>query len=156
VSQPDVRERVLGLLKRYGWNATSFQILEPGFSYWFDGDDACIGYVDTGRAWVAAAPVADPTRFGELAARFHADAAAHGRRVCCFATEERFHAHAGWHALRIGDQPVWRPADWSEVVRRKKSLREQLRRARAKVSPCAPCRPTSSPPATRSAAGSSA
>jgi len=51
-------DRVLALLKRYGWNATSFQILEPGFRYWFLGDEACVGYVDTGRAWVAAPPVA--------------------------------------------------------------------------------------------------
>ena len=48
------RERVLALLQRHGWNSTSFQILEPGFRYWFDGDDACVAYVDTGRAWVAA------------------------------------------------------------------------------------------------------
>ena len=52
------RLRVLALLKRHGWNATSFQILEPGFRYWFDGDSdgdgdgddaACVGYV----AWQA-------------------------------------------------------------------------------------------------------
>src|SRR5438093_1404239 len=74
------RLRVLALLKRYGWNATSFQILEPGFRYWFDErseetggraprgiderSEACVGYVDTGRAWVAAgSPVAAPERF---------------------------------------------------------------------------------------------
>ena len=30
------RERVLGLLRRHGWNSTSFQVLEQGFAYWFD------------------------------------------------------------------------------------------------------------------------
>jgi len=34
----DDRERVVALLERHGWNATSFQILEPGFRYWFDGN----------------------------------------------------------------------------------------------------------------------
>jgi len=66
------RVRVLRLLKRHGWNATSFQILEPGFRYWFYGDDTCVGYVDTGRAWVAAgSPVAPPERFrrGQRAVR---------------------------------------------------------------------------------------
>lgn len=126
------RDRVLALLRRHGWNSTSFQILEPGFRYWFDGDDACIGYVDTGRAWVAAAPVAAPARFAALAAGFAAAAARAGRRVCCFATEARFHEHAGWASLRIGDQPVWEPAAWDEILRGRKSLREQLRRARAK------------------------
>src|SRR5437660_9285307 len=87
------RGRALALLQRHGWNATSFQILEPGFRYWFDPvDEACVGYVDTGRAWIAAgSPVAAPERFAEATARFAAAAAAAGRRVCCFATEPRFH-----------------------------------------------------------------
>jgi phosphatidylglycerol lysyltransferase len=129
----DERARVLALLKRFGWNATSFQILEPGFRYWFDGDDACVGYVDTGRAWVAAgSPVAPAERFAEVSARFAAAAAAARRRVCCFATESRFHDAVAWSSLRVGDQPSWAPGDWSAVVRGHRSLREQLRRARAK------------------------
>lgn len=132
-SDGDERQRVLALLKRHGWNATSFQILEPGFRYWFDGDDACVGYVDTGWAWVAAgSPVAPPERFAEISARFAAAAAAAHRRVCCFATESRFNDAAGWSSLRVGDQPIWAPGDWGAVVRDGQSLREQLRRARAK------------------------
>lgn len=127
------RERVLALLKRHGWNSTSFQILEPGFRYWFDGDDACVGYVDTGRAWVAAgSPVAPPERFAAVSARFEAAAASAGRRVCCFATESRFHGAVQWSALRVGDQPIWAPGDWTAVLRESRSLREQLRRAHAK------------------------
>jgi len=126
------RERVLALLQRHGWNATSFQVLEPGFRYWFD-DDACVGYVDTGRAWVAAgAPIAATDRLAAVATRFVAAATAARRRACCFATEARFHDAVGWRALRIGDQPCWAPAEWDEVVRTGRSLREQLRRARAK------------------------
>jgi len=129
----DERSRVLALLKRHGWNSTSFQILEPGFRYWFDGDDACVGYVDTGRAWVAAgSPVAPPERFAEVCARFAEAAAAAQRRVCCFATESRFHDAARWSSLRVGDQPIWAPADWAAVLRDNRSLREQVRRARAK------------------------
>jgi len=133
VAPSDERARVLALLKRHGWNATSFQILEPGFYYWFDGDDACVGYVDTGRAWVAAgSPVAPPERFAELSERFAAAAAAARRRVCCFATESRFHDTVQWSSLRVGDQPSWAPGDWGAVVRDNRSLREQLRRAQAK------------------------
>ncbi len=127
------RERVLALLKRHGWNSTSFQMLEPGFRYWFDGDDACVGYVDTGRSWVAAGPPIAPTdRLGEVAMRFVAAADAARRRVCCFGTESRFHDVAAWPSFRIGDQPIWAPADWAAVVQGSRSLREQLRRARAK------------------------
>ncbi len=129
----DRRRRVLALLQRHGWNSTSFQILEPGFRYWFDGDDACVGYVDTGRAWVAAGPpVAARERLGEVSARFAAAAAAAGRRASCFGTEARFHDETRWPALRIGDQPTWVPGDWDGAVRESRSLREQLRRARAK------------------------
>jgi phosphatidylglycerol lysyltransferase len=91
--EPDVdqRPRILELLKQHGWNSTSFQILEPGFRYWFDGDDACVGYVDTGSAWVAAgSPIAARERLLEVSAGFVAAAKAAGRRACCFGTESRF------------------------------------------------------------------
>lgn len=127
------RARVVALLERHGWNATSFQILEPGFRYWFDGDDACVGYVDTGRAWVAAGPpIAPAARLAETSARFREAAAAAGRRACLFGTEARFRDAAGWPALQIGEQPVWSPTDWDAALRGRRSLREQLRRARAK------------------------
>jgi len=133
VVEADERTRVLALLKRYGWNATSFQILEPGFRYWFDRDDACVGYVDTGSAWVVAgSPIAPPERVADVCARFVSAATEARRRVCCFGTESRFATATGWEALRVGDQPSWAPADWAAVVESSRSLREQLRRARAK------------------------
>jgi phosphatidylglycerol lysyltransferase len=129
----DERPRVLALLERHGWNATSFQILEEGFRYWFDGDDACVAYVDTGSAWVAAgAPVAAPERLPAVADAFVRAGTAQGRRVSFFATEGRFVPHAGLDRLLIGEQPVWNPAAWSEVVQASRNLRDQLRRARAK------------------------
>ena len=129
----EIRRRVLALIKQHGWNSTSFQILEPGFRYWVDGDDACVGYVDTGAAWVVAgAPIAPAERLAEVTARFTAAAAAQGRRVCCFGTETRFLDVVQWSALRIGDQPVWTPSKWDAVIKESKSLREQLRRSRAK------------------------
>ena len=104
----EIRRRVLALIKQHGWNSTSFQILEPGFRYWVDGDDACVGYVDTGAAWVVAgAPIAPPERLAEVTSRFCAAAAAQGRRVCCFGTEERFHEVTEWPALRIGVGLSW-------------------------------------------------
>ena len=127
------RARVLELLRRHGWNATSFQVLEPGFRYWFHGDNACVAYVDTGRAWVVAgAPIAPFENFREVTTAFVAAAAGAGRRVAFFATESRFHETLGWRALRIGDQPVWSPDDWNATLASSRSLREQLRRARAK------------------------
>ncbi|MFP2910170.1 phosphatidylglycerol lysyltransferase domain-containing protein, partial [Pyxidicoccus sp. 3LFB2] len=128
------RARVLELLRRYGWNATSFQVLQPGFGYWFDpAGDACVAYVDTGGAWVAAgAPIAPPERFPAVVAGFQEAARAAGRRVCFFATEPRFTQLAPMQALPVGEQPVWDPSHWDEVVRSSRSLREQLRRARSR------------------------
>ncbi|MBZ4418084.1 DUF2156 domain-containing protein [Myxococcus sp. RHSTA-1-4] len=128
----DERARVLGLLRRYGWNATSFQVLHPGFHYWFDpAGDACMAYVDTGGAWVTAgSPISAPERLAEVVTRFREAARAAGRRVCFFATESRFTQLAPMEALPIGEQPVWDPAHWEDVVRGSRSLREQLRRAR--------------------------
>ncbi len=127
------RQRVLHLLKQYGWNATSFQILEPGYRYFFYGEDACVAYVETGRSWVAAgAPIAPPAALQAATAAFVAAAKAQGQRACFFATESRFTTASALTPLCIGEQPVWNPARFSECLQQSRSLREQLRRARKK------------------------
>ncbi|MBK5186768.1 MAG: hypothetical protein JJD97_00910, partial [Gemmatimonadaceae bacterium] len=52
-------DRARELVLRYGWNATAYQILNPGFALWFSGaGDAVIGYVRrSGVHVVAGAPV---------------------------------------------------------------------------------------------------
>jgi phosphatidylglycerol lysyltransferase len=35
-------------------------------------------------------------------------------------------------AVKVGEQPVWDPSDWAQTLSRRRSVREQLRRARAK------------------------
>jgi phosphatidylglycerol lysyltransferase len=128
-----LRRRVLELLRRFGWNTTSFQVLEPDFRYWFDGDDACVAYVDTGGAWVAAGgPLATEERLGELAKGFVAEARRRGRRAVFFAVEKRLlHAYP-MQSLQVGEQPTWRPGEWEASHRGHRSFREQLRRARKK------------------------
>ncbi|HEY2903675.1 MAG TPA: DUF2156 domain-containing protein [Polyangia bacterium] len=133
VTAGDPTARVLALLRRYGWNATSFQVLEDGFRYWFDGDDACVAYVDTGQAWVAAgAPIAHPDQLSLVAERFAEEAAKQHRRALFFATETRFPRQNALRTMLIGEQPVWDPARWTETVARTASLRAQLGRARRK------------------------
>lgn len=127
------RERVLQLLRRYGWNTTSFQLLEPEFHYWFRGDEACVAFVDTGGAYVVAgAPVCDERELGAVAEDFVRFARNRGRRAVFFAVEARFTKTVAMRALTIGQQPIWNPQVWAEGVRRHRSLREQLRRSRAK------------------------
>lgn len=128
------RERALALVRRYGYNATSFQTLEEGYAYFFHGD-GCVAYVDTGAAWVVAgAPIAPVEAIREVLLAFLAAAKAARRRACLFATEQRLLdlAGAALESLRIGEQPIWDPTTWPEILKRRRSLREQLRRARAK------------------------
>ena len=125
-----MRDRVLSLLKRFGWNATAFQTLGEGFDYWFDGDDACVAYCDTGRGWVAAgSPLCSNERIAEVSKKFVDAARAKGHRVCFFGVEDRFVLATGYEPMPVGEQPVWNPRDWATTVRNAKSLKEQLRRA---------------------------
>jgi phosphatidylglycerol lysyltransferase len=124
--------RALALLRRHGWNATSFQILEPGFRYWFDAE-VCVAYIDTGGAWVAAgAPIGPGHLVPAAAQRFVVAAGGNGRRACFFGTEDRFAAASPFAAMRIGEQPVWDPCTWDDTLKGAASLRAQIRRATAK------------------------
>lgn len=128
------RERVLDLVRRHGWNATAFQTLEPGYAYHFASTEACVAYVDTGGAWVAAgAPIAAHAALDEAVRSFAAAARRAGRRYCFFGAEARLlGASSALDGLRVGEQAVWDPQAWHATLRARRSLREQLRRARAK------------------------
>ncbi len=124
---------MLGLLRRFGHNTTSFQVLEPGLHYWFLDEDACVAYADTGGAWVSAgAPIAALERKIEVMEAFAAEAARAGRRVRFFAMEHDVSATSDFTSLHVGEQPSWDPSHWADKLAAKRSLREQLRRARAK------------------------
>ena len=129
----DERRRVLELLRHFGWNAMSFQILQSQFSFWFSGNHACVAYVDTGRAWVAAgSPVAAADRLEEVARDFVRDARRNRRRVVFFGTESRFARHNGFRSTFIGRQSIFDAGDWSSLMETRPRLREQLRRAQTK------------------------
>jgi phosphatidylglycerol lysyltransferase len=123
------RARAFELVRRYGRDTVSFQGLESGYRYFFDGDDAVVAFVDTGGAWVAAGgPIAPPARELDVALRFSEAAMSQRRRACFFAAEHEL----GGPALQIGEQPVWTAARWGEVLASSSSLRYQLQRARKK------------------------
>jgi len=133
VPSADIEQRVLRLLKLHGRQATSFQMLEPDLKYWFDGDDACFAYCDAGGAWVTAGePLCSEAQMSEVAQRFAAAASAADRRVRFFYVSEAFCDRARLRRTHIGEEPFWDPADWEKTLKTSKSLREQLRRARAK------------------------
>ena len=136
--------RVLEILKANGTHATSFQILEPGYVYWFDPEipapGAVVAYVQAGRYRVAAGvPLAPPESVGAVAARFIADSRAAGHRALFFSADQPFiDALAAQpdsppvDAIPIGEQPTWDPRRYLVEAAGRRGLRAQLNRARNK------------------------
>ncbi len=127
-------QSLLGLVERYGCETTSFQVLEQGTRFWSDGEgEGLVAFVDTGAAWVSAgAPLCPPERYDALTTAFIFAARSSGRRACFCAVEEPFAHSRNLKALQIGLQPTWDPHRWPDTLKAVRSLREQLRRARAK------------------------
>jgi len=138
---PNVRAdpaRARELILAYGWNATAYQILNPGIEHWFSRDgDAVIGFVTQARTRVVAgAPVCTAERLPAVVAEFGASAADAGAHVCYFGAGSRLESllvpTGHWSVASLGAQPSWNPAGWPEIVARRASLRAQLNRARNK------------------------
>jgi phosphatidylglycerol lysyltransferase len=132
-------DRARELVMAYGWNSTSFQILNPGIDDWFSSTSpAVVGYTRHHRTLLAAgAPVCPPDKLPAVCAEFEAFADAAGCGVCYVCAEERLHrvfAGSPQHAsVALGAQPVWDPRTWPDLVRHHRSLRAQLNRSRNKA-----------------------
>lgn len=132
------QDRARELVLRHGWNATAYQIINPGIRRWFsNANDAVVGYVTHQNVRVVAgAPVCADGRLAEVAAEFEGDAARHGARVCYICAEARleelYRGAEGYSMVRLGSQPVWDPKKWPLIIKGKTSLRAQLNRARNK------------------------
>lgn len=131
-------DRVRGLLLRYGWTSTSYQLVNPGMAHWFSREgDAVVGYVDGPHCRVVAgAPVCAHARLPAVVAELERDAAAAGRRLLYFGAESRLASlcrsdtrHA---IISLGAEPVWDPRGWARRIAEHASHRAQLHRARNK------------------------
>jgi phosphatidylglycerol lysyltransferase len=131
---PLARELVL----MYGWNATAYQIVNPGIEHWFSArGDAVVGYVRKHGVYVVAgAPVCALGRLEAVIAEWEQYARRRGRRVCYFGAAGRLHlllsARPDYSTVVLGAQPAWRPAEWAATIDGHASLRAQLHRARNK------------------------
>ena len=134
-------ERARQLVLKHGWNATAYQILNPGIERWFSeragGAGGVVGFVRRGGTWVVAgAPVCAVEDLRGVVQDFEDAALQAGCRVCYVGAAERLAAlleESRDHArVAIGAQPVWAPTEWETIVRGRRSLRAQLSRARNK------------------------
>jgi phosphatidylglycerol lysyltransferase len=132
------RERARELVLRFGWNATAYQILNPGIELWFSSArDGVVGFVRrSGVLVVGGAPVCDLSRLDKVAAEFVAWAHAGRERVCYFGAgerlDDRYVDDAAWSRVLLGAQPTWDPRDWPAIIGKRGSLRAQFNRARNK------------------------
>ena len=126
------------LVLRYGWNATAYQIINPGIELWFSSIcEAVVGFVRARNTLVVAgAPVCAPERLADVATEFERAAWRDGKRVCYFGAEARMESlyrGAATHSMvLLVAQPTWRPPNWLKIVSRRASLRAQFNRARNK------------------------
>lgn len=83
--------RARELVLRYGWNATAYQIINPGMELWFSPTcEAVVGFVRAHNTLVVAgAPVCAGERLAEVATEFEQAARRDGKRVCYWG--ERIH-----------------------------------------------------------------
>jgi len=136
--EESVLARVRSLVLDHGWNATAYQLLNPGMRHWFSTQgDAVVGFVTHGRTRVVAgAPVCAETRLLEVVVEFTDDARRAGQRVCFFGAGERLEGlltqTGDWSVASLGAQPSWDPRHWTEILARRRSVRAQLNRARNK------------------------
>lgn len=134
----DVLQRARALVLEHGWNATAYQILNPGIDLWFSRrGDAVAGFVERhGVRVVAGAPVCAAERLPEVAVELEAWAARKGARVCYFGAGERlrevYAASPSHSRVVLGAQPAWDPGDWASMLAGHASLRHQVNRARNK------------------------
>ncbi len=131
-------ERARALVLEHGWNATAYQILNPGIAHWFSaGGDAVLGYARAHGVYVVAgAPVCPEARLADVVDEFEREVRVRGHHVCYFGAEHRLEqlmrARGGRALVVLGAQPAWPPADWPPIIAQHASLRAQLNRARNK------------------------
>jgi phosphatidylglycerol lysyltransferase len=120
------------LVMTHGWNATAYQILNPGIEHWFTSDGtAVVGYVRRGDyVLVAGGPVCALESIRRVITEFERFAG----RVCYVCAGLRLaEVLATTHStVTIGAQPIWDPMRWSAMVQATRSLRAQLNRAKNK------------------------
>jgi len=138
MSTEEKHERARALILEFGWNATAYQILNPGIALWFSAArDGVIGFVRHHRTLVVGgAPVCDLARLAAIAAEFVAAAHSRGYKVCYFGAGDRLESiyvnDPGWSRVLLGAQPVWDSLGWGAAVAKRASLRAQFNRAHNK------------------------
>lgn len=123
-------DAVLAILHAEGRTATAFRVMGRDVRVVLPEAGSFVAYTEVpGGVVTAGEPVGPPERLMPVVEEFLQ--MSQGRRTF-FATEGRLMHAAQLDRWLIGEQPVWDPREWGSHLRSHRSLREQLRRARAK------------------------
>lgn len=130
------RAELLRLLRLYGWNATAYQIVNPGFRRWFTREGV-VAFVEKGRfRIVGGAPVCPKERLAEVVGEWSLVCKLAKRKDAYFGAagrlEELLRSNPKYCGVVLGAQPVWNPQHWAAKFDSKPSLRAQVNRARNK------------------------
>lgn len=135
------RQHVLGVLKRFGRHATSFQVLESGYCYWkanILGYDVVVAYMLQARYRVVAGPPIAPAEVLQETLRLFLEDCSQSKHRPLFVSveEDVIEALKGLgiklDSLPIGEQPEWDPQVYKTDTREHRTLRSQVRRAQRK------------------------
>src|SRR2546421_10255674 len=113
--QPSNSSLARELILRYGWNATAYQIVNPGIAHWFNANrDAVVGYVRrSGVCVVAGAPICPEERLEDVVREWESWARGRRGRVCYFGAAGRIQTllsgREGYSTVVLGAQAVWDP-----------------------------------------------
>lgn len=128
--------RVMELLKRYGYQSQSYNILRSDKSYFFSpsGIDGVIAYVVYVRVALAAGdPVCAQSDLPTFVAEFKLFCRAHGWRCCFQAITDRCKTdleNMGFDIIKIGEEPIFELAKLSWEGGKYGDLRKDINSAR--------------------------
>lgn len=139
---PQIEARIQHLIRAYGVSANAFQILEPGYRYFFEGSpsdaESVIAYVETSRWWVVAGgPIGPLEDVARAFQGFVAQAHAQKKSVILMGVEPTLlkalePVLQAYSVIKIGEQPEWNVQDYSIDGSLRRTVRTQVNRARNK------------------------
>lgn len=132
------QKRALQILQKHGYHATSFQILESGYSYWFSKHtDAVVAYIQHRSVRVVAGPpVASDEELVDVTTCFLKECEENEFRAVFISVDSSFFQRVETlglvDTLPIGDQPEWELRQYRTDTPQHRTLRSQVRRAERK------------------------
>jgi lysylphosphatidylglycerol synthetase-like protein (DUF2156 family) len=144
---PVERERLYSYYQKYGYSPHGLVALNSGSGWEADGDRGAVSFLEVGRTWLTAEPLAPEEHLAEITREFLAFAAARKCYPVFLPATERFAkigVGLGLNCVPLGVSPYFDLTQWSAAGQRCRTLRNGHRRAvRAGVTvESAPCDPT--------------